>query len=221
MFPGNIFPEALIILEKLQSSGVLPDKDFYLAGGTGLALQIGHRFSEDLDLFTSRHFEPEEIVHLIRKQYEFTVIGLAPGTLHTAIRGVRTSFLFYPYRLLFPLSSLKDCRIADYRDIAAMKLIAVSQRGSKKDFVDLYYLLKKRLDLQDLKIIAARKFSGVDYSWPHLLRSIAYFDDADNDPMPIMTPRGKRRSLRQTEWEKIKTFLRIVQKKALQELHSR
>lgn len=222
MYEKNISPEALLALEKLLSAGVLPLYKFYLTGGTGLALHLGHRISEDLDFFTGQSFEPEKVVLQLREKVDITVTDMAPGTLHLICEGVaRTSFLYYPYRLLFPLSEFKGCPVADCRDIAAMKLIAIAQRGSKKDFVDLFFLLKKKVELRQLKNIIERKYAGVNYSWPHLLRSIAYFEDAEEDPMPVLTVAGRRRNMKPAEWERIKNYLVEVQKNAIEELRER
>lgn len=222
MFAKNVSPEARRVLEKLLSTGVLSLHKFYLAGGTGLALHLGHRISEDLDFFTGQNFEPEKMVLQLRDNLDITVIDMAPGTLHLICEGVtRTSFLYYPYRVLFPLSEFKGCPVADCRDIAAMKLIAIAQRGSKKDFVDLFFLLRHKIDLQQLKNIIERKYAGVNYSWPHLLRSIAYFEDAEEDPMPVLTVAGRRRNMKPAEWEMIKNYLVEVQKNAIEELRER
>lgn len=218
MHEKNITPKALMALEKLRSSGVLVSHRFYLAGGTGLALQLGHRISEDLDFFTEQEFIPEKLVLQLRSRVEISVANLAPGTLHLICeRAVRVSFFHYPYRLILPLSEFRECPVADYRDIAAMKLIAIAQRGSKKDFVDLFFLLKK-VKLQQLKKIVEQKYAGINYSWPHLLRSIAYFEDAEEDPMPVLTTAGRQRSMKPAEWEKIKRYLVEAQKRALEEL---
>jgi len=222
VFAKNVSPEAHLVLEKLLSVGALSLYKYYLAGDTGLALHLGHRISEDLDFFTAQHFDPEKILLQLRDRLELTVIDTAPGTLHLICGGVvRTSFLYYPYRLLFPLSEFKGCPVADYRDIAAMKLIAIAQRGSKKDFVDLFFLLREKIELQQLKNIIERKYAGVNYSWPHLLRSISYFEDAEEDPMPVLTVSGRRRSMWQEEWERIKDYLVEVQKNAIGELRER
>ncbi|MGQ9512422.1 nucleotidyl transferase AbiEii/AbiGii toxin family protein [Thermodesulfitimonas sp.] len=108
--------------------------------------------------------------------------------------------------------------MADFRDIAAMKLVAVAQRGTKKDFVDLYFLLREKITLGNLKEIVAQKFAGVRYSWPHLVRSLAYFEEAEADPPPVMFSTAGTRTLTAREWRQIKQFLTELQREALRQM---
>jgi predicted nucleotidyltransferase component of viral defense system len=189
---------------------------FYLAGGTGLALQLSHRISEDLDFFTEKSFEPETVIRLLAGRLAVTVAGAAPGTLHAVCaEDVKTSFLYYPYRLLYPSISFRSCSVADFRDIAAMKLVALSQRGTKKDFVDLFFLLREKLTVEDLRTLVERKFTGVRYNWTHIIRSLGYFEEAENDPAPLMAVSEGMRDLSLREWREIKQFFRQLQKEAL------
>lgn len=220
MFESCLHPNVLNILRSSRVAEILRLHGFYLAGGTGLALQLGHRISDDLDFFSHQSFNPEEIVSMLGEEFPVTVIGEARGTLHILYNeDVKISFFLYPYRLGHPLLDFKDCFLADYRDIAAMKLVAVSQRGSKKDFVDLYAVLKPgKMSILQLKELVELKFTSVRYSWLHLIKSIGYFNDAEDDPMPVMVA-GRRRALTDREWRKIKEFLAGVQCQALAEMH--
>jgi predicted nucleotidyltransferase component of viral defense system len=109
---------------------------FYLAGGTALALQLGHRTSNDLDLFTGKLFstEPlrEKLVHM-----GGLVLVEEEGTLHGILDGVKVSFLYYPYPVLHPFHEFEGLNVAAIGDIACMKAVAISQRGEKKDFFDM------------------------------------------------------------------------------------
>lgn len=220
MFENCIEPGALRILEKLNDCGILANGKFYLAGGTGLALQLGHRVSEDLDFFTDLLFKPQEILSQLQGKMDVTVVRIDSGTVHLMIDGqAKVSFLYYPYKLIFPPIFFKGCSLADYRDIAAMKLIAIAQRGSRKDFVDYYYLLRNRMDFSQVRDIIKNKFAGIQYSYPHLLRSIGYFEDAEVEPMPLMITSHGQRDLTVKEWNQIKAFLLAIQRNALKELH--
>ncbi|RDV82358.1 hypothetical protein DXX99_07915 [Ammonifex thiophilus] len=197
---------------------VLWSAGFYLAGGTGLALQLGHRISEDLDFFSERDFDPEATAHKIAGILPVQVQSVSEGTLHLICNKTRVSLLHYPYKVVFPFLCFEGCPVADYRDIAAMKLFAVGQRGFRKDFVDLYFSLCKSLSLDELKQIIDRKCVNVRYNWVHLVRSLGYFADAEKDPMPeLVTPHGPRKMTLE-EWEEVKRFFLGLQEKALSEM---
>jgi len=174
---------------------------FYLAGGTAVALHLGHRRSVDLDWFSGESLG--DIMKLARALTEgvgFKAGRVAPGTLHGARSGVRLSFLEYFYPNLRKPSFLAEfgCRIASLDDLACMKLSAVAQRGSKKDFVDVYAILLEHRSLPDILKLYQKKYHISDIS--HLLTGLAYFDDAEEEPMPVMLWRVK--------WEDVKEAIR-------------
>ncbi len=179
---------------------------FYLAGGTALALQYGHRRSVDFDFFSSQDFNTQKLRQACLKLGEFTVTSEARGTLHGTLAGVRLTFLYYPYRLLGCLLAYNSLKLADPRDIACMKLQAVANRGSKKDFFDLYELLR-HYTLEDILTWFETKYGRKAYSRLHLLKSLIYFADADNEPLP--------RLLIGPSWSKVKIFMRQQVKKLL------
>ena len=127
-------------LEKIQKEEML--KDFYLAGGTALALQLGHRKSIDLDFFSQKYPSQEQLIQALNK-YQPVIAQQATGTLDVFIDEVKVSFFDYKYTLLEDTYLYKQVRLASTLDIACMKIAAISQRGTKKDFVDLYVLLQK------------------------------------------------------------------------------
>lgn len=218
MFEKCIPPESLALLKVLVANGIMRDYGFYLAGGTGLALQIGHRISEDLDFFTERPFQPQKLADRLAGNTEAKIVGMATGTLHALLQDkVRVSFLQYPYKLLFPPKEFWGCPVADCRDIGAAKIIAVGQRGARKDFVDLYYLAKA-VPWAELKDAVDRKYVDARYSWVHLARGLGYFEEAEQDPMPVMLTSGRPKKLTATEWEAIKGFFRQLQKELLLEV---
>ena len=158
---------------------------FYLAGGTALALHYGHRQSVDFDWFSQKNFAPGALYRAIAKYGTFTVLGEAPGTLHGKLRGVRLSYLLYPYPLLWPKVKYQAAYMADPREIACMKLKAISSRGSRKDFVDMFFLLQ-HYSLSDIFSWFKKKYQRVAYDPLHLLKSLTYFTDAEEEPNPVM-----------------------------------
>ena len=187
------------VLEKIRTSGVA--RDFYLAGGTALALQLGHRMSIDLDWFSAKAFSPAKLKNVLSRLGKLKIVGEEDGTLHAVLDGVKISFFHYGYKPLFPLVAMdmsggkSGVMLADRRDIAAMKVDAISSRGSKKDFIDLYFLLQE-YSLNDIIGFFEKRYRGIEYNKMHILKSLAYFEDAENDPMPIM--------LRRVGWSGVK-----------------
>jgi len=129
------------VWNKIAKSGIA-DR-FYLAGGTALAVHFGHRKSIDLDFFSQEDFSTSDLKRQLSPIGEIVLLGEADGTLHVTIDHVMVSFFHYAYSLLFPSVKFEGLTLADERDVAAMKLDAVSSRGSRKDFIDIYELLKK------------------------------------------------------------------------------
>lgn len=158
---------------------------FYLAGGTGLTLQFGHRRSADLDLFREAEFDSADLRDRLRGQDGLGRVALAKGTAHLTLHGVKVSFLHYPYPLLFPLRLYGNIEVAHPRDIACMKIEAISSRGSRRDFVDLY-LVAQEYGLRELFECFAKKYAAVSYSRTHLLKALTYFRDAEEEPLPDM-----------------------------------
>lgn len=216
MFPECLTSETMKCLENISESKILEEKGFYLAGGTGLALQLGHRLSEDLDFFTVQNLSPSEIISRFKDQ-EVKIIDEAPNTLYLLFKNQKISFFHYPYPPLYSFAFFKNCLIANYLDIAAMKLIAISQRGAKKDFVDLYFIItEKNLSLPMLFNILEKKYP-VKYSKLHILRSLTFFEDAECEPMPLIKRGANFIPLTEQEWELIKLHLTKVQKAFLKE----
>ena len=172
-----IAPETLDLLGRLMVRSEL--QDFALAGGTGLALQIGHRLSVDLDLFSASDFEPEVLLDRLRDEFRTELHNISKNTLNLHINGTKVDLLTYTYPMLNSLIQEGNIRIYSMEDIAAMKLSAVSSRGSKRDFYDLYYLLKK-YSLSELLDFYKRKFETEQYY--HIIKSLIFFEDAETEP---------------------------------------
>lgn len=183
MFAETINSETKRVLEKIAENRIAAN--FYLAGGTGLAIQLGHRISIDLDWFSYDDFSNDGLKKELSKIGDFELTGEEEGTIHGIIDGVRASFLRYGYKLLFPLLDFENVKMADERDIAAMKIDAVSSRGSRKDFVDIYFLLGK-YSLSELIGFFEKKYADIKYNKLHILKSLTFFEDAEGEPMPAM-----------------------------------
>jgi hypothetical protein len=156
---------------------------FYLAGGTGLALQLGHRMSLDLDFFSPVPFNTDIIANKI---VPGEILFATEGTLHCELKGVKLSFLFYPEPLIYPETIWRGIRLADWRDIAAEKIKTISQRGAKKDFYDLYAVLKLKISIKELCQVVNKRFRGSGINRYHVLKSIFYFEEAEIDPDPVI-----------------------------------
>ncbi|MBU4557224.1 MAG: nucleotidyl transferase AbiEii/AbiGii toxin family protein [Actinobacteria bacterium] len=160
---------------------------FYLAGGTAAALQLGHRLSLDLDLFSERRWSWDSASQALSACGNVTVDIQEPGTFVGSVSGVRVSLFHYPHVLIEePVPTRFGIPLAPLADIGCMKLVAVAQRGSKKDFVDIYQLGAAGYTVRDLMRLLERKMPAVSYNPTHIIKSLAYSDDAEQEPDPIM-----------------------------------
>lgn len=135
-------------LDTLNRAGVLGR--FYLAGGTAVALQLGHRVSDDLDFFSADSFEADAVVQTLSGLGRLNGVEAAPGTVHARFEGTRLTFLHYPYPLLDAYVSGLGINLASLRDIGCMKIDAVASRVSRRDFVDLYAICTRHRPLDEL-----------------------------------------------------------------------
>jgi predicted nucleotidyltransferase component of viral defense system len=202
MYSESINEKTKLVLEKIKENGI--SQNFYLAGGTALAIQLGHRESIDLDFFSKDLFSNSKLKEELPKIGSYFLTGEENGTLHGILDDVKLSFLLYNYDQLYPFLEFEGIKLADMRDISAMKIDAISSRGSKKDFIDLYFLMEK-YSLVELINFFEKKFKNIHYSKLHILKSITFFDDAENDPMPIM--------IRDIVWEDVKKKIEEESKK--------
>jgi predicted nucleic-acid-binding protein len=202
MFEKVLSPNVVSLLLKI--GPVVKDLDFYLAGGTGLALQIGHRTSEDFDFFKKDPFDPEILLSILRNHVvSVEEIVLEKVTLLTRLDGIRCSFLLYDIPLLFDYINFYGIKLADWRDIIAEKIKTISQRGSKKDFYDVFYVINsKRLSIEELVNIFKKRFESTGINFYHVLRSLTYFDEAEEEPDPITIGDN------QFNWNEVTSFFR-------------
>ena len=151
---------------------------FYLAGGTGLAILIGHRDSLDFDFFSDESFDTRKLYDKVRDTFAGMSIQKTQeekDTLSVVIDDeVKVSFFRYPYPLIKPLIEEENVRIASMNDIACMKLSAIVSRSAFKDYADLYFIIRS-LSLNEILADAAKKMPDLDQNL--VLKSLVYFDD--------------------------------------------
>ena len=199
MFDGVLRENDHRVLKALPDSII---EDFYLAGGTGLALQIGHRYSNDFDFFSERDFNNEFLKSSLRGIGKFDLFQDAKGTLEGAVENTRISFFQYKYPLVEEWMSYEDVHLASIEDIALMKLSALSSRGSRKDFIDLY-CMKDKFTWETFVHRFEIKYKDSGYNIYHMIKSMAYFNDAEDEPMPKM--------IWPCDWNEVKRYFSEVQ----------
>ena len=198
----NIIPKGTKkVLGNLKKSTVFDN--FYLSGGTGLALQIGHRESEDLDFFSEKDFKPTLLQKELAKIGHLENVQIDKGTLNCFVVNVQIQFLHYPYKLLEEKIEWEGIFVSSILDIACTKLLTISSRGSRKDFIDLYFLLQI-YTLPHLFEKLEEKYANINYDKLHILKSLIYFEEADSQPSPRMH--------KAVNWETIKKEIKKVDK---------
>ncbi len=203
VLPGNT-KAILALLEKSEAI-----QRAYLAGGTALALQLGHRLSYDLDFFTSTEFDEQKLLPEIEKISDFKLENISWRTILGTFRGVRFSIFYYKYPLLCAPKKFGKINVSDVRDIAAMKIAAIASRGAKRDFVDLCFICQEALSLKEILRLYDKKFQNLVATKLHIMKSMTYFDDAEPEEMPQM--------LKKAEWPEIKKYFEREVKKLMEE----
>ncbi len=186
-------------MERLRKS-ILLNNSFYLAGGTGLALILAHRKSVDFDFFSEVTFSPLKLIKELEKHFpedQISLIEMEEDTLIVSLKKVLTSFFYYDYPLVKPLIWENCLKIASLEDISAMKVISIMQRGLKKDFIDLWTILKEtEYSIKDILSWCKKKY-GSAFSESVALKALTYFKDAEKED----TPEGVRYNF---SWDDIK-----------------
>lgn len=177
----------------------LKKKNFYLAGGTALALQLGHRTSLDFDFYSKTHFDSSQIIKEIEKVFgnEAKLTVVEKETIFCQIYGADLSLFWYKYSLLKNPSEEKGILLASMEDIVAMKLIAIIQRPAKRDYIDLFFLLN-RFSLKEMFVLAKKKYPN--FNEYLCLRVLSFFEDLGEEDKRKITVLDKDFS-----WEKAKT----------------
>ena len=196
MHAGTLSDAAQRALGRLGTSGILTTA--YLAGGSALALHLGHRKSYDFDFYTREHLRAEDIAVQLQKVGSFaTTLLEPPHTILGIFDGVKFSLFRYDYPLIGPTVQFSDVTIASVDDIAAMKLSAICGRATKRDYVDLY-MLAHRFSWEELLGFYEKKFANLSNNLYFILKAISYQEDAESDIMPQM--------IAPLSWEECKTF---------------
>jgi hypothetical protein len=203
LFLETIDPGTFNLLIKLQQCAVF--NELRLVGGTALALQIGHRKSIDIDLFGTIEADEFEISKQLRKIGQITELRKSQNINVYLIDGIKVDIVNYHYPWLEKQINESHLILAGIKDIAAMKLAAITGRGTKKDFIDLYFLLK-RLSLSQMLEFYSEKYN--DGSEFLVLKSLAYFEDAETDEEPLMLKKGKWPEIKSTIKSTLENFLR-------------
>ena len=188
----TVVPELLELLKKIMNEELF--QDYFLVGGTSLSLQIGHRNSIDIDLFGDSEINQNLFIEKLKDYGEVIVTQSSKNVLITEVSGVKVDFVNYKYPLLLKPITIDKIRMLSITDIAAMKLNAIAGRGSKKDFVDLFYLLDEFSMRQMLDFYNQKYSDGSEFM---VIKSLSYFEDADEQLNPKMLKNS-------FNWEKCK-----------------
>jgi hypothetical protein len=187
-------------LDFLSAQERLVKTDWYLAGGTALALQAGHRLSVDLDFFTHHpRFDNEDLLDRLSSCEALEIVLNKDNTVFVALFGAKASFIAYPFFVpqQEPLWH-GSVRVLHKIDIAVMKIVAVSQRGRKRDFFDLYWCAKNLEPLEEIIKRLPAQYPSVAHNYHHILKAMVYFEDAESDPEPEIFFKAS--------WKEIKLF---------------
>lgn len=197
MFTGTLPETTQKSLAVLGSCDCLPTGT-YMAGGSGLALYLGHRISIDFDFFTPVSFNQETLAKNLSKYASFKVTSISPDTLLGIFNDTKFSIFRYQYPLINPTKKCLGVNVADKKDIGAMKIAAVMDRGTKKDFIDLFFLSKEGVSLDECLQNYDKKYGVLASNLYSIVTSLAYFVQAEESEMPKM--------LKNISWGEVKKF---------------
>jgi predicted nucleotidyltransferase component of viral defense system len=189
-------PTMLNLLRRLMREDLL--SSFFLVGGTALALRLGHRMSMDIDFFSDKAFSVQPVAEFLRDCYSIRSLETAENTVRGEVEGVKIDLMSHRYPMIEIPAALEGVRLAGLKDIAAMKLNAIANRGSKKDFFD-YAELLNYFSREEMFSFFAEKYT--DQNIWYVEKSLSYFEDAEQDPSP--------HDLKGRTWETVKQ--RILQ----------
>ncbi|MBN1847583.1 MAG: nucleotidyl transferase AbiEii/AbiGii toxin family protein [Deltaproteobacteria bacterium] len=187
----------------------------YLGGGSGLAFQLGHRISEDLDFYVRRGFDSFALEEILQRNgFNILILNQTPRHTEWMVESIKVDWINEIIPLKFPLKTLspdiKNIRVADPRDIGRMKILAISSRGSKKDYIDLYCITREIMTLESLISLAMEHDKGVKYSKLLFLKGLVDFEEADREENPSM--------ILEISWEEVKDSLKQEVKRIAAEI---
>lgn len=195
MFTKALLPDTIRALKLVSNISIV--KKSYLAGGTALALHLGHRFSIDLDFFTQEVFDEKTLAGELRTLPEYQEDGTAWRTVWGKISKTKFSLFYYQYPLIKKTIDFEGIQILQKEDIAAMKIHALEDRGTKRDFFDLYFLAKD-FSVEEMLKFYDKKYGNLKEHIYIIIRSLNYFADAELDDNPKM--------LIPVSWQEVKEF---------------
>ncbi len=169
----TVEPDTFQIIIDLQKKDYL--RNFYLVGGTALSLQMGHRISDDIDMFTPLAFDENELYPILKRDFDFIIEKKFKRTLMGYVRNVKTDFIAHQYKIIHPVITENEITMLNLPDIAAMKLNAITFSGTRlKDFADIYFLLEK-ISFKQMLDTFLEKYEKVN---PYVAaKALNYFED--------------------------------------------
>jgi len=206
LYKETVDDTTLELIKKLQKAEYL--QDFLLVGGTALALQLGHRKSVDIDLFSNFNFDTQQILEQISHDFQFKVFYTAANTLRGSINNIQVDILAHRYQYVGEKVIIENISQISLQDISAMKLNAISTSSQRvKDFIDIYYLLKI---FKMNEIINFYKQKYIQENEINILKSLVYFDDVDLSDWPLMVkePKLKWNDIKKNITKKVTDFVK-------------
>ena len=197
MFTQALHQDTIRALKLVSNVSIV--KKSYLAGGTALALHLGHRVSIDLDFFTPHVFDEKTLSGELSQIPEYKEEGMAWRTVWGKVASTKFSLFYYQYPLIKPVTNFEGVQILSKEDIAAMKIHALEDRGAKRDFIDLYFLAKE-FSLEQMLGFYDKKYGVLNEHLYAIARSLNYFIDAEIDSDPNM--------LIAVSWKEVKGFFK-------------
>lgn len=206
-------PNTKKALDFLSLQNWLEESNWYLAGGTALALSAGHRESLDLDFFnTQKNIDNNGLLANFLENKDWNAYLNKKNTIYGELFSVKVSFVAYPF--FVPKQNYLRyglIKVLAPKDIAVMKIIAISQRGRKRDFFDLFWCAQNVEPVEDTILKLKEQYPSVAHDYHHILKSLVYFSDAEADPDPKVYFK--------TDWKGVKKFFKkeipIIAKKII------
>jgi predicted nucleotidyltransferase component of viral defense system len=196
MHPEILVPATAKCFEKLGQQDFMTP--YYLIGGTAVALHMGHRQSVDLDFVCPDPVNTLQLRQSLSKCGKFDFDSESKDTLYGMLDGVKLSVMTYDYPLLEKTVQFQNVAVAGLKDLAAMKLDVIASRGKKRDFVDIYAIAQTGITLQEMWCWFHEKYAKLNTNPMHIIKSLSYFEDADQDPDPIF--------IKKLDWNAVKAF---------------
>jgi len=195
----TVAPETLELLSRLMQDSYF--NNFVLVGGTSISLQLGHRISIDLDLFSNESFDEQKLIDHLRQNYNFELDFFDKETVKGEINSVKIDCIAHKYRWIDEHILENGIRLASTNDLVAMKLNAIIGNGTRlKDFIDIAYL-SKIISLNEMIQAYQTKYNS---NGVMILKALAFFDDI-NFMEPIILLNNQK-----YDWNKIKKHLLLM-----------